>query len=121
MMHHNESYATRFQIPYIKAALNLSSSGLEFFASAWTAPKWMKTNGKFVGGTIKPEMYKVWANYYVKFFDLYKKHGIKFWGVTTGNEPSLAKFPLVTLSKISSVGWTSHTLVRYTTLQKVKI
>ncbi|KRT82705.1 glycoside hydrolase, partial [Oryctes borbonicus] len=102
-----------YKIPYVKAAQNLSNGKIEFFASAWTAPKWMKTNGNYHGGTLKPEFYQAWAEYYVKFFDEYKKRGITFWGVTTGNEPSLAKFPLVNFQQLSSIGWTSRTLATW--------
>jgi glucosylceramidase len=59
----------RFQIPFIQRAKNLSEGKLDLFASAWTAPKWMKTNGQYAGfGFLHENMYQAWAEYYVKFF-----------------------------------------------------
>ncbi|EFA07058.2 lysosomal acid glucosylceramidase [Tribolium castaneum] len=93
----------QYKIPYIKKALNLTGNNLKLFASAWTAPTWMKTNGEYTGfGFLKEEMFQTWANYFVKFLDEYEEQGVEFWGITTGNEPSLA---LVPLNQINSVGW----------------
>lgn len=69
----------------------------------------MKTNGDYSGiGFIKKDMYQVWANYFLKFFDHYKEEDIEFWGMTTQNEPSLAMVPFV---RINSVAWTFHQMV----------
>lgn len=67
----------------------------------------MKTNGEYAGmnGKLKREFYQVWANYFLKFLDAYKKEGITFWGITTGNEPNTGFFPFV---KIPTVAWTSE-------------
>ncbi|XP_065168603.1 lysosomal acid glucosylceramidase-like [Atheta coriaria] len=89
-----------YKIPYIKQALEINPD-LELLASTWTAPKWMKTNGAYNGGAIKNEYYQVWADYFLKFFEKYDEEGISFWGVTTGNEPSLA----LVNSAINSVRW----------------
>ena len=43
----------KWKIPFIQAATKLSQKKLKFFASAWTAPKWMKTNGDFKGNGMK--------------------------------------------------------------------
>lgn len=89
--------------------MDLSEAGLRFFASAWTAPKWVKTNNDYSGlGFLKDDMYQVWANYFVKFLDAYKNEGIEFWGITTQNEPSLSLFPF---TKINSIGYTSSQMV----------
>lgn len=75
----------------------------------------MKENNAYAGGngTIKTDMYQVWANYFVKYLDAYKKEGITFWGITTGNEPSIVLAPTI---KIPSVGWTSDTQVNLQTI-----
>lgn len=106
----------QLQIPYIKKAFNLTNNNLKLFASAWTAPKWVKTNGAYAGfGTIKDDMYQTWADYYVKFLDKYKEQEIEFWGITTGNEPSLA---LAIFSQINTVGWSAENLVQNQKLLK---
>lgn len=96
-----------YKIPYIKQALEINPD-LELLASTWTAPKWMKTNGAYNGGAIKNEYYQVWADYFLKFFEKYDEEGISFWGVTTGNEPSLA----LVNSAINSVRWLPGGMVR---------
>ncbi|VDL77952.1 unnamed protein product [Nippostrongylus brasiliensis] len=65
----------------------------QFFASPWSAPAWMKTNGHMKGGgTLKGkqggEYYQTWAKYFVRFFEEYHKNGVDFWGVTVQNEPT---------------------------------
>ncbi|KAG5897309.1 hypothetical protein JTB14_011472 [Gonioctena quinquepunctata] len=93
------------KIPLIRKATNLTGNNLKLFASAWVAPKWMKTNGAYAGifGFLKQTKFQVWADYFIKFLDEYKKENITFWGLTTGNEPSLAWVN----SAIPSVAWTT--------------
>ena len=89
--------------------MNLTQNKLKLFASPWTAPLWLKTSPSYAGsGTIKEEFYYVWAKYFEKFFDQYQKHGVEFWGVTTGNEPSLTIWPGQTTP---TVGWTPAQMV----------
>lgn len=96
------------QIPYIKMATNVSKNAIELIASPWSSPAWTKTNNAFNhGGFLKKEYYNYWAEYFVKFFEAYKKEGIRFWGVTVQNEPAtgLAK------SNINSIAWFPSQLV----------
>ncbi|KAJ3647974.1 hypothetical protein Zmor_019815 [Zophobas morio] len=101
----------QYKIPYIKKGIELSESKLELFASAWTAPKWMKTNGEYAGfGYLKEEAYQTWADYFVKFLDGYQDEDIHFWGITTGNEPHTI---LVPGNKINTVGWNATELGKW--------
>lgn len=46
----------------IKAAHQVSDRPLALFASPWSPPGWMKTNGQMnQGGTLKPEYRDVWS------------------------------------------------------------
>jgi glucosylceramidase len=47
----------------------------------------MKTNGKVKGGGLKPEFYKVYADYFVKYIQEMKKEGITIDAITPQNEP----------------------------------
>jgi glucosylceramidase len=63
--------STSLQIPFIKQAMQLTNGDLKLFASPWSAPGWMKTNGHMKGGgTLKGvpggPYYTTWANYFVK-------------------------------------------------------
>lgn len=99
-----------YKIPLLKSILAVNSSKLSLYASPWTAPAWMKTNGKEIGrGTLKgspgDKYHKTWAQYFVKFFDSYKSHGINFWGFTVQNEPSNGR---LVRSTWQSTGWSAE-------------
>ena len=75
-------------IPMIKAAQKIADGKIKLFASPWSPPAWMKTNGEMNhGGKLKPQYRRVWANYYCRFFKEFAGEGIKFWGLTVQNEP----------------------------------
>lgn len=74
-------------LPMVKEALRLSG-GLKLYASPWSPPAWMKTNGQMNnGGQLKPECRDVWARYYCRYIREYEKEGITFWGLSVQNEP----------------------------------
>ncbi len=77
-----------FRIPLIKQAIATAGGKLTLFASPWSPPAFMKSNGSMLkGGSLLPEFYQPWANYYVKFIQAYEKEGIPIWGLTIQNEP----------------------------------
>ncbi|XP_018564712.1 putative glucosylceramidase 3 [Anoplophora glabripennis] len=104
----------KFKIPFIRAAKKLRGGrNLKLFASAWTAPIWMKTNNVFTGySLLKEEYYQLWADYVIKFFDQYRLHNITYWGMTTGNEP-MDGFITYTESKINAMGWVPLMLAKW--------
>lgn len=73
-------------IPMMKEATKVSEE-LFIFASPWSPPAWMKTNGRMdKGGYLKKECRDVWARYITRYIKEYEKEGIKLWGVTVQNE-----------------------------------
>lgn len=75
-----------------------------FFASAWSAPAWMKTNDQFTGevalrpgsttsyyqvGKLRDDCIDVFARYYAKFVQAYAGHGIHIDALTMLNEPGM--------------------------------
>jgi glucosylceramidase len=75
-----------------------------FFASAWSAPAWMKTNNKFLGevalkpgsstdhyqvGKLRDDCIDVFARYYVKYLQAYARQGVKIDALTLLNEPGI--------------------------------
>lgn len=75
-------------IPMIREAISLSGEKFNLFASPWSPPAWMKTNGQMnQGGKLKPEYRQAWADYYVRYIQEYAKEGITIWGLTVQNEP----------------------------------
>ena len=76
-------------IPMIKRAQEISHNGFKLFASPWSPPAWMKTNGDMNhGGKLKPEYRDAWARYVVRYIQEYAKEQIPIWGVTVQNEPA---------------------------------
>jgi glucosylceramidase len=75
-------------IPMIKEAIRVAGGVLTLFASPWSPPAWMKTNGQMNrGGKLKPEYRKAWARYYCRFIREYEREGIPIWGLSVQNEP----------------------------------
>jgi glucosylceramidase len=78
----------RHRLPFIKAALAAAGTTVKMFASPWSPPAWMKTNGSMLhGGRLKPEYRGTWARYFVRFVEEYEKAGVPIWGLTVQNEP----------------------------------
>ena len=61
---------------------------VEFFASPWSPPAWMKTIGRMdKGGMLKKECRQVWADFFVKYLQRLKEEKIPVFAVTIQNEP----------------------------------
>jgi len=74
-------------IPFIKDAMAVEGADFKLFASPWSPPAWMKTNGMMNnGGKLKEEYYDAWARYYVKYIEKYREQGINIWGISVQNE-----------------------------------
>ena len=73
-------------IPVLKEILAINPK-IKLMGSPWTAPTWMKTNGKFKGGSLKPEYFDAYAKYFVKYIQAMKAEGINIDAITIQNEP----------------------------------
>ena len=73
-------------IPVMKEILAINPD-VKILASPWSAPVWMKTNGKVKAGSLKPECYDVYARYFVRYIEAMKKEGILIDAITIQNEP----------------------------------
>lgn len=77
----------QFRIPMIKRAIQAAGGKLLLYATPWSPPAFMKSNKTMLqGGTLLPEFYQAWANYYVKFVKAYEKEGMPIWGISIQNE-----------------------------------
>ena len=75
-------------IPFIKAALEKTSTSIHLMASPWSPPPWMKTNNQMNhGGKLKERYQDTWAEYYCKYIEFYEADGIPIWGISVQNEP----------------------------------
>lgn len=75
-------------LPMLFDAKKYCNKNLEILISPWSPPAYMKTNGQMNhGGALKKEYYELWANYFVKFIEEYKKRGVEITSLTVQNEP----------------------------------
>ncbi|HMA99771.1 MAG TPA: glycosyl hydrolase, partial [Spirochaetota bacterium] len=82
-------------LPYIKEAQKVNPE-IDFFASPWSPPVWMKTMQTFNYGNLRWEepVLKTYALYFKKFVEAFAAEGIKISQVHVQNEPrSNQKFP----------------------------
>ena len=73
-------------IPVLKEILAINPK-IKILASPWSAPLWMKTNGKAQGGVLLPEDYPAYAKYWVKYIQGMQAEGITVDALTIQNEP----------------------------------
>jgi glucosylceramidase len=73
-------------VPMLKEILAINPQ-IKIIATPWSAPTWMKDNNAFIGGSLKPEYYGVYANYFVKYIQQMKEEGIGITAITPQNEP----------------------------------
>jgi len=83
------SRESKFVIPTIKKAEMIRKDKINLLVSPWSPPAWMKTNNNMnYGGSLKPEYYQSWANYYVKFIEKITAAGLNVFALTVQNEPA---------------------------------
>jgi glucosylceramidase len=73
-------------IPVLREILAINP-GIKIMGSPWSAPVWMKTNGSSKGGSLKPEYFDSYANYFVRYINAMKGEGIIIDAITIQNEP----------------------------------
>ena len=73
-------------IPVLKEILAIQP-GIKILGSPWSAPAWMKTNNDMKGGELKPEYYRAFAKYLVKYVEGMRAKGIAIDAITVENEP----------------------------------
>ena len=75
-----------YLIPIIKKIL-LINPNIKILATPWSAPRWMKSNNAWIGGSLQTQYYEAYARYFVKYFQAMAAQGINIWGITPQNEP----------------------------------
>ncbi|MPT30752.1 MAG: glucosylceramidase [Chryseobacterium sp.] len=60
---------------------------IKIIATPWSPPVWMKDNGNSIGGSLLPQYYGVYAQYFVKYIQGMKAQGITIDAITPQNEP----------------------------------
>lgn len=78
-------------IPAIKMAQK-QNKDLQFLASPWSPPAFMKDNHSlYHGGKLKKESKQIWADYLVRYVKAYQEKGIPISYMTIQNEPEASQ------------------------------
>jgi glucosylceramidase len=86
----NLSAGDREVVPVLQEILRINPA-IKFIASPWSAPPWMKSNGSYVAGRLKPDCYDAYARYFLQYIEAMRAHGIHVSAVTPQNEPQNPK------------------------------
>jgi glucosylceramidase len=73
-------------IPLLKEILRINPT-IKILATPWSPPVWMKDTNSFIGGSLRPQYYKTYAQYFVKYIQQMKAEGIDIEAMTPQNEP----------------------------------
>lgn len=73
-------------IPLLKEILRINPS-IKILGSPWSAPSWMKSNASSKGGSLLPQYYESYAQYFVRYIKAMQKEGITIDAITPQNEP----------------------------------
>ena len=73
-------------IPLLKEILAINPN-IKILGSPWSPPVWMKDNGDSKGGSLQPQYYNAYAQYFVKYIQQMKAEGIPIDAITPQNEP----------------------------------
>jgi len=73
-------------IPILQKIIAINPN-IKILACPWSAPAWMKDSNSFSGGSLKPENFSVYANYFVKYIQGMQAAGITIDAITPQNEP----------------------------------
>lgn len=98
-------------IPVLQSILAYSPN-IKLMGSPWSAPAWMKTSGSMNGGSLKPEWYDTYGNYFVKYINAYAAHGITIHAVTPQNEPlhEINTYPTMKMTALEQVDFIKNSL-----------
>ena len=83
-----------YVIPVLKEVLEINPS-LRIMGTPWTPPRWMKCtdivsknpHNEWTSGSLNPDYYQDYAEYFVRWIQAFEKFGIKIYSVTPQNEP----------------------------------
>ena len=86
LAHFSIEHDLAYIIPALQDALKINPN-LKIMASPWSAPAWMKTSDALGNGSLLPEYYAVYADYFVKFIQAYAAADVPIYAITLQNEP----------------------------------
>jgi len=89
----------------------LINPNIKILATPWSPPVWMKDNGSSIGGSLLPQYYDVYANYFVKYIQQMQVEGIKIDAICPQNEPlNPANNPSLLMTAAQQTNFIKNTL-----------
>lgn len=73
-------------LPVVKQALSINPD-IKVMASPWSAPGWMKTTNGLIKGTLRPEAFAPFAEYFKRYIEAFGSEGVPIYAITVQNEP----------------------------------
>lgn len=83
----NFSLAADAQLIQMLKDILLINPNIKIMATPWSPPVWMKDNNSTIGGSLQPQYYGVYAQYFVKYIQQMQAEGIRIDAITPQNEP----------------------------------
>jgi len=65
----------------------LINPNIKIMAAPWSPPVWMKDNNSTIGGSLQPQYYAAYAQYFVKYIQQMQLQNITINAITPQNEP----------------------------------
>lgn len=79
----------KYILPFYRAVTEKRGEPVAAMLSPWSPPAFMKSNGeKNHGGVLKKEYYGLWAEYFCRFIEEYRKKGVDVRRISIQNEPN---------------------------------
>jgi glucosylceramidase len=75
-----------YVLPIVQRALAINPQ-LKIMASPWSPPGWMKTTGSLIQGTLLPEAYGPFAEYFRRYIEAFRAEGVSIYAISVQNEP----------------------------------
>ncbi len=75
-----------YLVPLLKEILAFNPS-IKLLGCPWSPPAWMKSNNSAAQGSLLPQYYPVYAQYFVKYIQAMAANGIPIDAITPQNEP----------------------------------
>jgi glucosylceramidase len=75
-----------YLVPLLKEILAFNPS-IKLLGCPWSPPAWMKNNNSAAAGSLLPQYYPVYAQYFVKYIQAMAANGIPIDAITPQNEP----------------------------------
>jgi len=78
-----------YVLPFMKAINKETKEPVSVMLTPWSPPPFMKTNGqKNQGGKLKKEYRALWAKYFCRYIEEYRRRGVNVTRISIQNEPA---------------------------------